>query len=366
MNLIEDPSDPTDREGPQAPDPSGSPAPAARRPIWRRAASASLSLVLIAGAGGAAMLLTGALHGRAAVEDAAEAPARAIPVAVAEARAVTRIRVETRHLGVIEPARSTRLAFENGGFVAEVGVEEGDRVEAGQIVARLDVSRLDARVAELEAQGASLEAEAELARVTLRRQAELRDRGHATDQRYDEARLTLDRIAASQRQVEASIATVDVDRGKAVLRAPFGGEIGARMADEGAVMSAGAPVLELIETDRPQVRVGLPEAAAAARQVGEVLEIVSGADRFAAAVTAVRPDVDAATRTRAVLLDVLMPVEAEIAFGRTVQVVLAEQRREAGLWVPVGAERGADAAGRRYDERKKPNPERCVFFFFFV
>ncbi|MEM6441443.1 MAG: efflux RND transporter periplasmic adaptor subunit, partial [Pseudomonadota bacterium] len=225
----------------------------------------------------------------------------------------------------------------NGGLVAEVRVEEGDRVEQGDVLAVLDLSRLDARVAELDAQKASLAAEAELARVTLRRQAELRDRGHATDQRYDEARLTLDRIAASYQQVEAAIATVDVDRRKAVLRAPFRGEIAARRADEGAVVAPGAPVLELIETDRPQVRAGLPEALAAAQTVGRVLEVVSGEDHFAAAVSAVRPDVDPATRTRAVLLDVLMPVDAEIAFGATVEVILADQRRESGLWTPVAA-----------------------------
>ncbi|MEM1314439.1 MAG: efflux RND transporter periplasmic adaptor subunit [Pseudomonadota bacterium] len=308
---------------------------APRRSLWRRLGSLSLSLVLIGGAAAAGAMLVGALHSNAS-EERAQA-ASPIPVAVVPARQVERIRVETRHLGVIEPARETAMAFENGGLVAEVRVEEGDRVEAGEVLARLDLSRLDARVDELAAQKVTLEAEAELARVTLRRQAELRDRGHATDQRYDEARLTLDRIAASIAQVDAAVETLNVDRRKAVLRAPFRGEIAARFADEGAVVAGGAAVLELIEADRPQVRAGLPEALAAAQQVGRVLEIASGEDRFAAAVTAIRPDVDPATRTRAVLLDVLMPVDATIAFGRTVEVVLSEQRRESGLWVPVSA-----------------------------
>ncbi|MEM6441720.1 MAG: biotin/lipoyl-binding protein, partial [Pseudomonadota bacterium] len=138
-------------------EPSHVPAAPPRRSLLRRAAGLSLSLLLIAGAVGAGVVTVGALHSRASVDRTQTASP--IPVETRAAQRVERIRVETRHLGVIEPARRTDMAFENGGLVAEVRVEEGDRVEQGDVLAVLDLSRLDARVAELDAQKASLAAE---------------------------------------------------------------------------------------------------------------------------------------------------------------------------------------------------------------
>ncbi|MDF2234884.1 efflux RND transporter periplasmic adaptor subunit [Albimonas sp. CAU 1670] len=324
---------------PAAPSPAASSpaAPSLGRRIARRAGRLTLSTGLAAAAGVAAVLGAQALQERNAPDlapHAASAPTTAPVVTVARADG---LRVETRRLGVVEPARRIQAAFDLAGTVETVAVQEGDRVQAGQLLARLDAARIRARIAELEAQRAAQEAQAELARRTLERQAALRDRGFASDQRWDEARLEADRIAAALRQSDAGLRAARIDLDHSELRAPFAGEIAARSADEGAVVSAGQPILELIEADRPQVRVGLPADAAARLEPGTLMTVEIDGRRLTAAVAAVRPDVDPATRTRAALLDLLAPPEFPVAFGAAVSVILERTRDESGFWLPVAA-----------------------------
>ncbi|SFI37999.1 efflux RND transporter periplasmic adaptor subunit [Albimonas pacifica] len=331
-----------ERPAPDAAPPDADPADAsARRPgfgrrLARGAGRLTLSAGLAAGAGVAAVLGAQALQERNAP---AEAIAVSAPTAapVVAARRAEGLRVETRRLGVVEPARQVQAAFDLSGTVETVAVQEGDRVQAGQLLARLDGARIRARIAELEAQRAAAEAQAELARLTLERQETLRARGFASDQRWDEARLEADRIAASLRQIDAGLRAARIDLDHSELRAPFAGEIASRSVDEGAVVSAGQPIIELIEVDRPRVRVGLPEAAAARLTPGTLMQVEIDGRRLTAAVAAVRPDVDPATRTRAALLDLLVPAGSRVAYGAAVSVIVERTRDEAGFWLPVAA-----------------------------
>lgn len=309
--------------------------------LLRGAGRLTLSTGVAAAAGVFAVLGAQALQERADAAPAADqVPATVAPVVVA-AR-VDGLRTETRRLGMVEPAREVAAAFDLSGTLVAVAAQEGERVAEGAVLARLDDARIRARLAELAAQRGALEAQAELARRTLDRQQALRARGFASDQTWDEARLEADRIAAAIRQVDAGLAAARIDLDHSVLRAPFAGEVAARHVDEGAVVSAGQPVVELIEVGRPQIRVGLSEAAAAALRPGTLMQVEIDGRRLTAAVAAIRPDVDPATRTRAALLDLLLPADESVAFGRSVSVIVEGRRDESGFWLPVAALREGD------------------------
>lgn len=77
-----------------------------------------------------------------------------------------------RFIGQVEATRSTDLAFERGGTVAEVLVEEGESVVAGEIVATLDIRSLEATIARHEATRRALESDRELAVLTRDRHPE--------------------------------------------------------------------------------------------------------------------------------------------------------------------------------------------------
>lgn len=122
--------------------------------------------------------------------------------------------------------RQVELAFQVGGRVAAMRLEEGAATEAGQVVAALETdpfrdelreaqARADAvrsalerlragsrpeEVAQARAAVAARQAEVELARVTLGRQEQLADRGFATHQRHDEIRAALAAASTSSRR----------------------------------------------------------------------------------------------------------------------------------------------------------------------
>ena len=202
----------------------------------------------------------GLLHRRADAVAGAAAEVL-LPVETVAVAAATGYTAMDRFVGRLEPARTTRLASERGGLVVEVAADEGATVDAGAVVARLDTAVLEAERDRLLADRARTVADLELARLTLERQQALYADGHIPAQRLDESRLAVDALQAALEAADAAIAAVDIQLCKSVLRAPFAGRIGARLIDDGAVVAAGTPVLDILEAGRPQARIGVsPEA----------------------------------------------------------------------------------------------------------
>ncbi len=88
------------------------------------------------------------------------------------------------------------------------------------------------------------------------------------------------------------------------MRAPFDGRIGERFIDEGAVVSAGAAVLTLLETERRQARIGVPPDVAEKLIADQSLTLNVNGRNVAAKVLAQRPDLDTSTLTVTLLLEI--------------------------------------------------------------
>lgn len=263
---------------------------------------------------------------------AAPVPVQVVAVQPEPGHGITR-----RFAGQIEPPRETALAFEIGGRLTAVLADEGDVLPAGAALALLDTAALDPEAAALRAEGAALAAQAELARLTLGRAAALADLGHRAEAARDEARLTLARIEAQAAAVAARLDGVAVRRDKSRLAAPFAARVGARLADPGQTLAAGQPVLTLFEDRPPRLRAGLPPDLAATLSPGMAVRVVLGGGRVLdGRVAALRPDLDPATRTRAVLID-LPAVDLPPALGDTATVELDQQVAEPGFWLPLSA-----------------------------
>ncbi|MFN4059110.1 MAG: biotin/lipoyl-binding protein [Roseinatronobacter sp.] len=100
-----------------------------------------------------------------------------VPVGVMAVEHVPGYTVTRRITGQIEAAARTELRFELGGRITALLVEEGDLVQAGAVLARLDTSALIPERAALDAEPAALATDAELARLTLARNDALTERG---------------------------------------------------------------------------------------------------------------------------------------------------------------------------------------------
>ena len=241
----------------------------------------------------------------------------------------------TRYVGRLEPARQTSLAFELAGLVVSISVDEGAKVRAGDVIAQLDTDRLKADRKRLEARKRELEAERTLAQLTLSRQSNLRKKGFSPQQSEDEATAGVARITATIDQVTAQMDLVDIDIRKSVLMAPFDGVIGTRNVDDGSVITAGTPVVSLLETGKPQARIGLPPDVARSLDPDGHYQIITDAGPVSAHMSSIRPDLQTATQTVPVLFDLNSTNGA--AFQQIVTLNVETPVRERGTWLPLAA-----------------------------
>ncbi len=336
---------------------SGSPSepaetPAQRRPSrFRRVLAAIGALGVLGGVGALAAAALGAIYAAAQMDGVEPTPP--LPVATERIEIVDAYETTESYIGRVEPARTTALGFEIGGEVVAVLIEEGVYVLENQVIARLDVASLEARRAQLVAEKERLEADLALARRTRARQDRLSGDGFASEQRADEARTAETTTTAAIAAIDARLRMVDIDIRKATIRAPFAGVVAARGVDEGAIVAPGQMVAELLESDRPQARIGLPPERAERLVIGDRYEIALRGRPTPATLTRIRPDLDPATRTVAAIFDLDLATGGSRAFaaasgaagrapvvapfGEVARLELSLEVSARGAWVPLSA-----------------------------
>ncbi|MEM7611450.1 MAG: efflux RND transporter periplasmic adaptor subunit [Pseudomonadota bacterium] len=243
--------------------------------------------------------------------------------------------VTQRFSGQVEASRQSSLGFEIGGELAQVLVDEGAEVSAGEVIARLDQSRLQAAQAEAQAALEQAQAQATLSAATYERVRQAREFDGVSTQEVDEALELQQRTQASQSAAQARLDRINVDIANAVIRAPYPASVIARFADEGQVLAAGQPVVEIQEAAALEVRLAVTGDALESLRTGAQVTLQIDQQPVAATVTAVIARRN--LRTRAV--EVILAIEAgaparvgdiaELQFQRTIQ--------QAGYWVPVDA-----------------------------
>ena len=206
-----------------------------------------------------------------------------------------------RFVGQVEPLQTTDLAFEFGGTVHSVHVDEGHPVHMGDVVAHLDVRSLENQKATRLAARRALEAQVRLSELTLERQQALQEKGFAATQTFDQVRLGLAELEARIAEIDAAIAGIDIQIDKSVIRAPFDAQVGSRSVDDGASVRGGQAVVTLFQRAEPRMRVGLAPAVANRLSPGDEVTAEIAGRSYRARLTGFRPDLDPTTRTRTAL-----------------------------------------------------------------
>lgn len=174
--------------------------------------------------------------------------------------------------GKLEPTNQVDVGSELSGIVEAVFVEDNDRVKKGQVLARLDLSRLEDAVARSAANLAAVEAQVQQTQATvveargalarLLQVAELSGGKVPSGSELDTARANLQRAVANEASAQASVvqgrATLKSDQTnlfKGSIRAPIDGVVLARKVEPGQTVAASlqAPVLFTLAEDLAQM-----------------------------------------------------------------------------------------------------------------
>jgi RND family efflux transporter MFP subunit len=264
------------------------------------------------------------------------APKRVLVVTTQAAREQATYAIRRSFVGRVEARRSTDVGFELGGAVLRIVVDEGDSVEPGQLLARLDTKRLAAKRAEQKARLHEAEARLSLIASTRERTLEALELNAVSTQQWDEADRGLAAQEAVVRRVAAQIESIDVDVEKARLRAPFAGVIARRFVDEGTVVSPGEPLFRVLEIGHPEIRVGISAELAPSLSIGEERIVRANGRELTATIRALLPARNRETRT----VDVVLTLPAKAAGlrdGDLVAVELSQTVASGGFWLPRSA-----------------------------
>jgi RND family efflux transporter MFP subunit len=241
--------------------------------------------------------------------------------------------VTRRFAGVLVASQKTDIGFELPGKVAQLLVNNGDSVNKGQALARLDTELLEIERLELNAKLAETSARQTLITNNLKRQKSLEIDGFASQQRLDELNSEQDAIIAAQDQLRAGLSTLESKIRKAVLVAPFDAIVGSRLTDEGTVVSAGMPVFRLLQERGQEARMGVPHRFSHLLKPGTKQTLLINNARTQATVITLGADINPVTHTRTVRLS-LPDINASIA-GQLVYLELSETIDQEGYWVPL-------------------------------
>jgi HlyD family secretion protein len=235
--------------------------------------------------------------------------------------------VQLTSTGYVVPQRISRVGAKITGTLAKVHVEQGDVVEAGQVIAELEAADMEAalktarsRVALAKAQAATAKAELADAKRKAKRERGLATQGVAAAETADdlEARVTAAEtlLAAANAAVKAAQAEVDalsVNIGYLEITAPISGTVVGKPATQGELVGQmAATIAELADFSSLVVETDVPEARLHLVHEGGPCEIMLDAfpgESWRGRVREITPRVDRAKATVTVKVEFLDPVD---------------------------------------------------------
>lgn len=301
-----------------------------------------------------------------------------VVVSVLTAQQVDSLDTTVPYPGLVKSRQSVELGFSRAGKITRLLVAEGDQVKAGSAIAELSKERLTRRQSSLqtardraarsladlapdapaptaaEMQETISELRTQLNRIAaqvaavnqttpgqpadyqLQRQLEVveaRVKGLDTatrEQRINELQRVVD-------ELDGQLADVALEIGECQLTSPFGGVIAKRYTHVGAVVSAGMPVVRLVDNRSLDVWLGVPAALAATLQ-NDVQVTIRIRDRdYLGTLSTILPEIDQTTLARTVIFQLDSDTVADVFPGDVARVELGRRIEGSGFWLPLTA-----------------------------
>jgi membrane fusion protein (multidrug efflux system) len=187
--------------------------------------------------------------------------------------------------GSIAAVQGVTVGAEVAGKVVTIAFEPGARVEAGDLLVKLDTSTEEAQLQ-------AAEANAALAKANAARSRELAGKQTISQAELDASEAQFKQASAQAEQIRAVIA-------KKSIRAPFTGRLGLRLINLGQILKEGDPITTLQTLDPVYVNFSLPQQNLPVLKPGTTVHVTTDAapnEMFEGKINAISPEVDPVTR----------------------------------------------------------------------
>lgn len=212
--------------------------------------------------------------------------------------------------GSLSPLTQTTVKAQAPGEVLEVTVREGQSVESGDVLVRVDTRNLEA---ELQARQADLErarADLSLAQLNLEKSEAVLKKGFISENAHDATVAAHQASVAGVKAAEAQLALAKNALGYATVRAPFSGTISARLVQPGEKVEIGSSLVGLVDLDHLELQAPAPAYDVPAVRIGQVARFRVngfGERQFEGRVERINPMTDTGSRSVMLYLSVENP-----------------------------------------------------------
>lgn len=161
--------------------------------------------------------------------------------------------------GRIEPWERIAISSESVGNIEWQGIEEGDRITAGQELFRVDTTAIKTSYDQ----------------VIARRNLAVQELDRIQNLRRDgiESPQALDRVMANRDVAEADVLAVKIRLDKSIVRAPINGTAERVYRKQNEFVDMGARLVDIIQVDRVKATVGIPERDLPGFSVGDAVAV---------------------------------------------------------------------------------------------
>ena len=221
--------------------------------------------------------------------------------------------------GELLPFQQSKIAFEITGRISSIFVDIGDRVKKDEVLAKLDDSEVNANLEQAVAR-------LDLANQVLNRFEDLRKKGFISIQDFDKAKSEY-LVAKSQ------VKFFEVKKSQTILRAPYDGFIQNRFVDEGTVINGSNPILEILDANKVEAHVSIPENLINNLEVSNDYSFEIGQEKAIGKFKRLAPMSASGSNSRLAIFefsDFFIP-------GSVIDLIIKIKKSEQGIWLPINS-----------------------------
>ena len=221
--------------------------------------------------------------------------------------------------GELLPFQQSKIAFEITGRILSISVDIGDKVKKDDVLAKLDDSEINASLEQAVAR-------LDLASQVLSRFEDLRKKGFISIQDFDEAKSEY-LVAKSQ------VKFFEVKKSQTILRAPYDGFVQSRFVDEGTVINGSNPILEILDANKVEAHVSIPENLIANLEVSNDYIFQIGNEKVFGKFKRLAPMSASGSNSRLAIFEFsnfFIP-------GSVIDLIIKINKNENGIWLPINS-----------------------------
>jgi membrane fusion protein (multidrug efflux system) len=218
--------------------------------------------------------------------------------------------------GTMQPVRQATVKAKVSGDVRQITVREGDAVQAGQMLVRVDTADLDARVLERQGQVQSARAQLALAEKTNAMNQKLLKQNFISQNASDNAESSLEVAKGNLLAAQAQLRVAQNALRDSVATAPLSGIVAKRHVQPGEKVAFDSPLVTVVDLKDMELQAAVPSSDIPELKPGMTVDLaVDGfTDRkFTGRIERINPSTEAGTR--AILVFVGIPNETQALRG---------------------------------------------------